>query len=142
VGDQYAISMWCADAETIDFRYKALAVMPTRLGFDPRTMCLQDLSITLDFWPQLTGGSSPYVYSRAPLHWYHGSMHTSMSSAPATETVGFLLPNTTYRALRASYPDYDTTKHNDQVHASRFPYHYTQIVPTVVSFRKLPSAMA
>jgi len=143
VGDQYAVSLWCADADKIDYRYKALAVMPTRLNFDPRRMCLQDLSVTVDYWPKLTGGSSPYVYTKSELFVYHGTKaYASFTTTPGTQTYSFLLPHATYKVLRAKYPDETpTVKSYDLTHATRFPYHYAQIVPTELIYRKLPSAV-
>ena len=142
VGDQYAISFWCADADKIDYRYKALAVMPTRLGFDPRRVALQDLSVTVDYWPKLTGGSSPYVYTKSSLYLYHGTEEfASWAATPATNTFACILGHATYRVLRATYPDRTAGYSAGQNHATRFPYYWTQIVPTALSFRKMPSAV-
>lgn len=143
LGDQYAVSMWCADADKIEYRYKGLAVMPTRLNVDPRRMALQDLSVSVDYWPQLTGGVLPYVYTKAQLYLYHGTeAFAGWTTTPASDTFGCILPHATYRLLRAKYPDETSTlKSFDVAHATRFPYHYVQIVPTDLAYRKLASAV-
>ncbi len=132
VGDVLACKLWATSAN-VSWDYKAIAVMPTRLGIG--TQVVQNVVATLGTYPNL-GAGTPRAFSNGMLR-YHDNTQWSTTTLTVSGLVGVLLrQGPTYGLLRSHYGDYSSSS-TIRTSATDRPYYNQNYVPTALSFRPL-----